>query len=410
MRRILLFVLLLTSTQALAAVHQLRIPLEEGRLHLSDLTTQLQHGLHFPVTLSPPTPIQDIDLHTIKGALLLTAINESLNDAARVDLSDDALLLSFDPARLPRSENAAKKSIRTFVATLAPDATAAQRHSYGLLLPRELDPSRRLVVLVHGLDTDRSNWSPLAALLRDAGYQVAYFCYPSDQPIADSAGSFTEQMQILRDAYPALPTSVVAHSMGALIARSYVEGPSYAGGVDHLIMLAPPNHGTRWARLRFLLEIQEHVQLALHDPHWRPSWMVTDGLGEAGSDLLPHSAFLEAINSVPRREGVKYTIIAGTQHPAYPLASRALDRTARLIPTSLRSLPGLRQTYAAAERAAGRLAQTTGTDDGPLSTKSARLEGVGDFVAVPADHCGLQTGSATCPPASWPTIADRLAH
>jgi hypothetical protein len=198
--------------------------------------------------------------------------------------------------------------------------------------------------------------------------------------------------------------------MGALVARAYVEGPAYAGGVDHLILLAPPNHGSPMARYRFLLELQEHASLARQDPDWRPSWIVTDGLGEAGSDLKPRSRFLQALNSLPRREGVKYTIIAGNQSPAYPMASRALTSTSRLIPPKLRTLPGVRQAYASAQRTAARLAHQTGRSDGPVPLKSTRLDGVTDYVTVPADHCGLQTGTATRPPASWDTIQDRLAH
>lgn len=45
---------------------------------------------------------------------------------------------------------------------------------------------------------------------------------------------------------------IVAHSMGGLIARSYIQGETYRGDIDQLIMLGTPNHGssdvyTLWA-------------------------------------------------------------------------------------------------------------------------------------------------------------------
>ena len=38
--------------------------------------------------------------------------------------------------------------------------------------------------------------------------------------------------------------NLVTHSMGSLVARSYVQSPSYANNVDKLIMIAPPNRGS----------------------------------------------------------------------------------------------------------------------------------------------------------------------
>ncbi len=42
----------------------------------------------------------------------------------------------------------------------------------------------------------------------------------------------------------ATKVNIVTHSMGSLVARSYVQGNSYASDVDNLIMIAPPNKGS----------------------------------------------------------------------------------------------------------------------------------------------------------------------
>ena len=53
---------------------------------------------------------------------------------------------------------------------------------------------------------------------------------------------------------------VIGHSLGALIARAYIEGPEYIdGGIERLILIAPPNHGTPWARARWLLEVRSTI-------------------------------------------------------------------------------------------------------------------------------------------------------
>src|SRR5690242_3498115 len=182
------------------------------------------------------------------------------------------------PARAASNCESMSRAVRGFVARAAPKATAAQAARYGLQMPAHFDPARPLVVLVHGLDC--ASGTDLDALLTHDGYQVACFRYPDDQPIADSVALFTRHMAGLRRACPQARVDVVAHSMGGLVARGYVEGEDYAGGVDRLILIGTPNAGSNWSRVRMLLEWQEHYRLWKHDPAWSPSWTITDGLGE----------------------------------------------------------------------------------------------------------------------------------
>ena len=164
---------------------------------------------------------------------------------------------------------------------------------------------------------------PMAELLSHEGYQVAYFSYPGDQPIDDSAATLAQHLTDLRAQYPALKVDIVAHSMGGLVARDYIETPRYAGGIDRLIMIGTPNAGSTWAKFRFILSLQQHYQLWRADPEWSMSWFLTEGFGEAGRDLAPDSPFLKRMSAPPRRAGVRCTIVAGTQHPASRSAPNA---------------------------------------------------------------------------------------
>jgi pimeloyl-ACP methyl ester carboxylesterase len=267
-----------------------------------------------------------------------------------------------------------------------------------------------MVVLIHGLDCNRSNWFPMAELLIGEGYQVAYFTYPSDGPLEDSAALLASQMLALRETFPAVKVNVIAHSMGGLVARRYIEGDDYAGGVDHLILLGTPNLGSRWAAYRWVLEAQEHYNLWRHDPDWRPSWIITDGLGEAGRDLKPTSQFLQQLNARPRRAGVKYTIVAGAQHPIVPITADALDGTANLVPNRAANWWGFRQTESALHRGAEKLRQRIGSTDGPVHLKSTQLAGVEDYVVLPADHAALYYPMDGHPPAAWGIIRERLRN
>ena len=136
--------------------------------------------------------------------------------------------------------------------------------------------------------------------------------------------------------------------------------------------------------------------------------MITDGLGEAGSDLKPGSRFLRVLNAHPRRAGVKYTIVAGNQHPARRMTANCVDSVAGWIPDRVSDLWGFRHTKNKLVNTAGRMRQH-GASDGPVSVDSCKLDGVDDFVVVPASHASL------CYPidgrlAAWDTIRDRLNH
>lgn len=251
----------------------------------------------------------------------------------------------------------------------------------------------RVVLLVHGLDEPGSIWNDLAPALRGAGYRVLRFDYANDQPIEKSAAELGEGLKTLR-AHGTTRVDLVCHSMGGLVARDVLTRPGlYAGAAaGHgdlpdapvLIMIGTPNRGSGWARLRAIAEIREQVQRFAADRQHDPRGLLrflSDGMGEAGGDLLPGSAYLADLNARPLPAGVAITTIVGRVGPASPeefswLSESALARrvlgpndTERLV----RSLEEL----------------STELGDGVVPVGSASLEGVPDSVLCEASHRGL---------------------
>jgi len=397
----------LASMSAQAAMHQLRIPLRDSRLETAELSDVLLQKLHLP-KLPGWMPAGSISMRGIAGNLFVQALDQALGDGFDVQLQDDALIISADPQMLPRTVRQAKAAVRIFTETAAPDATAEQRRTWGLLLPAQVQTDRPLVILVHGLDCSRQNWQAMSKLLEGAGYQVSYFSYPSDEPIDQSAQLLAQQMIALRQAFPSLRVDLIGHSMGGLVCRDYVEGDQYAGGVEHLILIAPPNHGSSWAGYRLLVEAQEHYFLWMNDPNWHWTWMITDGLGEAGVDLKADSEFLAVLNARPRREGVRYTIIAGNQPFAPRIAADLVKDAEHLMPRQAMSWWAAQSCSAALDRTSNWLSAQTSDDDGPVSLESCRLAGVNDVVILPADHSALYQSTHGREPAVWEVIKQRL--
>ena len=131
---------------------------------------------------------------------------------------------------------------------------------------------------------------------------------------------------------------------------------------------------------------------------------LADGAGEAGRDLLPDSDFLRRLNTRPHPVGTTYTIIAGRLSPVSEAEVDAMLDRLRRLSGSDRSVG-----FRAASRALQ--AMVSGLGDGIVSTESARLKGVDDFVSVGADHIGLVVNviESDDEPPAIPIVVERLS-
>lgn len=322
-----------------------------------------------------------------------------------------SLLLAFS---LTGSAFAAEKSsaprsaalkTRQIAASISPEATTALTSRHGLKLPAKLTTSRPVAVLVHGLDSSDACWVDMVPLLERSGCQVGYFSYPNDQPLAESGRLLASEIRKARRRRPALKLDLVAHSMGGLVARSFVEGSQYKGGVRRLILIATPNQGSEFSRGSCCSEIWEHYNHWRNQPGWSWTWTLTDGLGEAGADLRPGSAFLNDLNARPRREGVQYSVVYGNRNCGWRYGANALDCLAGAMPGCDMGQCMSRSLSSVADRWRSR--ESAG--DGLVSVKSAKLEGVDDQVGVSADHITLCCSEDGEPPRAWPVLRRLLA-
>jgi pimeloyl-ACP methyl ester carboxylesterase len=164
--------------------------------------------------------------------------------------------------------------------------------AHGLLVPFGLrgdrhSPERkrdlRTLVFVHGLVANRAGFMPLQVFLRSRGHgrQLALNYR--------SAGSIEALALRLKREIDANVRGgridLVAHSMGGLVARFYLQQLGGARRVDRLITLGTPHRGT-------------------HAANFVPSALVRQ--------LLPESPFIRHLNALPVPPGLRVTsIVAG---------------------------------------------------------------------------------------------------
>jgi pimeloyl-ACP methyl ester carboxylesterase len=222
-------------------------------------------------------------------------------------------------------EKQLRRQLRETVKEQFPEQTAQYSKTIGLFAYEDaaVDPDRKSVVLIHGLDDPGRVWQNLAPVLADADFNVWLMHYPNDQPVAESARLFLKEMQTLRQTGIAR-ISIVAHSMGGLVTREMLTRAQLGyrrqveneqvPEVNDFIMVATPNHGSQLARFRMFAEVRDQAtRLADGNANWLG--VILDGAGEAKIDLLPGSRFLTELNRRPHPQGVDMLIIAGVTSP-----------------------------------------------------------------------------------------------
>ena len=111
-------------------------------------------------------------------------------------------------------------------------------------------PARDPVLLVHGFNGSGASWQTMKERLLAAGYpanSVDAMTYDSGISNVDVAQQIGAEVDALLARTGARKVDVIAHSMGTISARYYVEHLGGAAKVDAFVSLAGVNQGTLWA-------------------------------------------------------------------------------------------------------------------------------------------------------------------
>lgn len=160
---------------------------------------------------------------------------------------------------------------------------------------RRRDPSLRTIVFVHGLAANRSGFLPLQTALRLAGHRrqiaVSYRSSGSIEALA---------LHLKREIDRRVGggrIDLIAHSMGGLVARCYVQELGGERRVDRLVTLGTPHRGT-------------------HAASFVPSALVRQ--------LLPDAPFIRHLNALPPPQGTRVvSIVAGRDLLVQPVEAAA---------------------------------------------------------------------------------------
>ena len=342
--------------------------------------------------VKPPRSDLTIPVQGLPGSLGRSLLQDCLGDDVEIDFTRDAVVFRV-PAALGRDES--REEWRGRLESLAARTEeAADRRSRHAMRARPSyrpnDPSRPTICLVHGLNSSSGGFVHMIPLLEEAGYGIVTFDYAFNQKLDDSCEEFRADWADFRERVgERRPWSVLAHSMGALVARSYIEGPGRgAGDVESFIMIAPVNGGAHIARLQSVLQLVERFAAVKRKRTTDALAGLAEGPGLSAEDMLPGSAFLKRINANRPNEAVPYHIIAGDMGLLTAEGRKQIEAQLDLVARNAGPFAVL--TKAAAGEFAPLLDELTdGTGDGAVTVESARLPGAPEPVVLAANHAEL---------------------
>ena len=370
---------------------EVQVPIGAARdIDVAELVARLSDATGLAV--ARPSGELRLPIVGLAGGLTRTMLTESLGPDASLSIRPEALVVTLD-ARVRQAESSPGWERRVKDLAARAEDEVKRRSNYGmhaLKSYRPNDPARPTILLVHGLNSTSRVFKHLIGTLEGAGFGLVVYDFPYNRRLEDSCARFRDDWAAFRrEAGESLPWAIVAHSMGSLLARSYVEQErGYAGDVSTLIMIAPPNGGSALSKVHTALEFLKGTRAVGGGQTAEAFRHLGDGLGEAAVDMTPGSAFLRALNRRPRRDGVAYHILAGDVGFLDRAARRRIEAQVALL-GGVRGVLGGMARAASADLTEGLDELTDGTGDGFVTVERTRLDGVSDHVTIHANHLEL---------------------
>ena len=353
-----------------------------SEVDVAEVVSKLAQASRLPVA-RPSAPL-NLPLEGRASPLTRTLLGETLGPDARLDVEPGELVITLAPRLLdPAGRPDWERRLRDLASRASREVERRSRYGFHARPShRPNDPHRPTICLIHGLNSTSGVFRHMVGPLEEAGYGLVVYDFPYNRDLDETSAAFRRDWAEFRaKTGDARPWSIVAHSMGSLLARSYVEDDAFAKDVVSLIMIAPPNHGSSLAHAQTFLQMVQSVQAMNGSRRTDPLALLGDGLGAAADDMTPGSGYLRALNGHRRREGVRYHILAGDVGYLNAEARRQIEARSKL-------LGGIGRLVASG--VSSPLDEITdGRGDGCVSVSSTRLEGVRDHRTLHANHLEL---------------------
>ncbi len=180
----------------------------------------------------------------------------------------------------------------------------------GLFLLEPFDESKIPVVFVHGIGGAPIQFEALAGALDRERYQPFFFAYPSIFPLHMIADALNAILDILRRQHEFTTIHLVAHSMGGLVTRAYLNEYLWSRHdyeVDLFVSLASPFGGESGASIYPAKDLGEQGPMGTWIANMRSA--EGDSSHLAWTDMAPDSVFLTNLYAEPLPSSLRYDLV-----------------------------------------------------------------------------------------------------
>jgi hypothetical protein len=209
------------------------------------------------------------------------------------------------------------------VVTFGADGEAAYDHDGGHVRAA-IAGARRLLLVVHGIIGDTRGMAAamaVTAMLGDYDALLAFDYENVDTPVQETARALGERLRSAGLAPDGgQQVDILAHSMGGLVSRWFIEREEGAGMVRHLVVCGTPSGGSPWPGVRDLATSMLTLALNGMSAPAGPLGVAGTVLGFAVQaverpdvtldSMVPGSGLLTALAASPQPP-VPYTAVAG---------------------------------------------------------------------------------------------------
>lgn len=221
-----------------------------------------------------------------------------------------------------------------------------------ITIPPPVTDKRRPVIIVPGileswpvfgtwqLDPIFHLFQPLKAALEQAGYETGetLFTFPYDwhRSNEETAAILQQRIGQIKQLTGTSQVDIIAHSMGGLVARAYIQGDEYQNDVHNLITIATPHHGATktyltWEAGKVGDAVVDQVieKLITYEARKAQYNRVTDYIHQAIpalQELLPIYSYLIQDNTL-----LQYLPCNAILYPCNPFLELLDQATARLV-------------------------------------------------------------------------------
>lgn len=162
----------------------------------------------------------------------------------------------------------------------------------GLFLLEKYNPEKKVTLFIHGINGSPQNFKRIIKSLVTTNNQVMLFYYPSGLRLEETANYLDYLIQEFQIKYQLNNISIIAHSMGGLVAKKYInlQIKNDTNVVSDLITISTPWSGHNGAKLG--LE---------YAPDVIPVW----------NDMAPNSLFLQNLFKIDSTEDINHYLLFG---------------------------------------------------------------------------------------------------